>query len=298
MIDQIFSGTTSFLRQTLSIFMIGICFFFSACNSHNKAESYPSPKSYNLNKPYFYILPPELDEISGIVYYPKDKAVFAIHDERGWLYKIYLDKKVTIKKWKYAHGADFEDLVVVDSTFYALQSNGIIIAFRFISPDSITERSYQYTKGGKKEFEVLYPDPTRKKLIMVCKDCETDEKSRTSAIAFDNKQEKFLDSPAFVIDAGEIEKKLGKSMGKFKPSAAAINPLTGKLYIVSSVNKLLVITDMNGKIEEVYPLNSKLFKQPEGLAFTPAGDLLISNESADIGPANILLFKINESTRQ
>ena len=33
---------------------------------------------------------------------------------------------------------------------------------------------------------------------------------------------------------------------KFKPSAAAINPLTHELFILSSVNKVIVIADKNG----------------------------------------------------
>ena len=78
---------------------------------------------------------------------------------------------------------------------------------------------------------------------------------------------------------------------KFKPSAAAIHPLTGQLFILSSVNKVLVIADKNGVPEKVYNINSGLYKQPEGLAFTPEGHLLISNESGDTGAADILIFK-------
>jgi hypothetical protein len=55
----------------------------------------------------------------------------------------------------------------------------------------------------------------------------------------------------------------------------------------------LVVADRNGNPEKVYKINPKLYKQPEGLTFTPEGDLLISNESADIGAANILIFKYN-----
>src|SRR2546421_8348555 len=167
--DQILPGSIHLFRQTMLPFAIAIWFLSSACN-HDKVETFASPAGYNLNQPFIYKLPPELDEISGIVYYPKDKAVFAIHDERGWLYKIYLDKEVTIKKWKYAHGADFEELALVDSTFYALKSNGNIIAFKFITPNSLSERTYHLAKEGKNEFEILYPDSTRRKLIMICKD--------------------------------------------------------------------------------------------------------------------------------
>src|SRR5688572_4010164 len=57
-----------------------------------------SPKGYNLNQPSVLKLPPALDEISGIVYYPKDKSVLAINDEVGWLYKIFLKEDPDIQK--------------------------------------------------------------------------------------------------------------------------------------------------------------------------------------------------------
>jgi hypothetical protein len=38
-----------------------------------------------------------------------------------------------------------------------------------------------------------------------------------------------------------------------------------------------------------------LFKQPEGITFTPKGDMIISNEAADRGVAEILLFKYNKT---
>jgi hypothetical protein len=47
----------------------------------------------------------------------------------------------------------------------------------------------------------------------------------------------------------------------------------------------------------VYKINPKLYKQPEGLTFTSKGDLIISNESADIGAANILFFKYKSPTK-
>ncbi len=80
-------------------------------------------------------------------------------------------------------------------------------------------------------------------------------------------------------------------MLKFKPSAAAIHPVTKELYIISSVSSALAIADRDGKVKSAYSLDNKIFKQPEGLTFTPAGDMIVSNESAGIGSGNILIFK-------
>jgi len=213
------------------------------------------------------------------------------------LYKIYTENHRDIQKWKYSPGADFEDVALVDSTFFALRSNGTIVAFRFMKPDSPLVRSFKIPLKDRNEFETLYLDSAKQQLMMVCKNCEADKKT-TSVFGFDYKQMKFLDSAVFHVDEKEIEKKLGTKISKFKPSAGNINPKTGELYLISSVNKLLVIADRDGKVIDVFELDPGLFKQPEGLTFTPSGDLLISNESAKVGSATILLFKYNESPQK
>ena len=78
----------------------------------------------------------------------------------------------------------------------------------------------------------------------------------------------------------------------FKPSAATINPLTNELYILASVNKLLVVADRKGNVKDVYPLDPVTFNQPEGITFTPWGDLIISNEKGDEGSCYFFTFNI------
>ena len=282
-------------KAFVQMLLAGVLICMSSCSG--KRTIYPSPEGYNINKPFTTKLPSVLDEISGIVYYPKDKSLFAIHDEHGWLYKIHTENHHDIEKWKYSTGADYEDVTLADSTFFAMKSNGNIEALRFAKPDSPIVRSFKPPFKGKNEFETLYLDSVRQELLLICKDCQADKKE-TSVFGFDYKQMKFLDSAIFKIEEKDIEKKLGGRISKFKPSAANINPKTGDLFIIASVNKLLVVADRDGKVKDVFQLDPGLFKQPEGLTFTPQGDLLISNESAKVGSATILLFKYKESPRK
>jgi hypothetical protein len=256
-----------------------------------------SPPGYNLISPWLLKLPPALDEISGIAYYPKDKSILAIHDEFGWLYKVYLNEDQGIEKWKYSTGADFEDLVLVDSTFYVLESNGSIIRFKFITPDSIDREEFTFPTPGKNEFEILYRDLSMNRLILLCKDCEMDDKNSLTAFAFNLDSMGYEVNPAFVIDVRKIEDLMDEKKLRYKPSAAAIHPITKELYIISSVNKVLVIADLVGIPKKVYKINPKLFKQPEGLTFTSKGDMFVSNEHADIGAANILFFKYKNTAK-
>lgn len=264
---------------------------FGGCAQKKDAVSYPSPPGYDLTNPVVVHLRTHLDEISGITYYPKDSSIFAIDDEDGVLHKIYIRKQVQVKQWKFSSQGDYEDIVLHDSTFYALLSNGNIKTFTFLSKDSIKSADYTIPLQENNEFETLYFDSKFKKLILICKDCETDNRESTSAYAFDPVNQTFSDTPFFTINADDVADELGVDKLKFKPSAAAVHPLTKHLYIISAENKALVVANHYGKVKDVYELDPGLFKQPEGITFTSAGDLLISNESADAGAPNILIFK-------
>lgn len=267
----------------------------ASCRLLGKNDVSQSPPGYNLNSPIVIKLPLELDEISGVSFHDTDKSVFAINDERGWLYKIYPTNINKIEKWKFADGGDFEDVVLLDSIFYVLKSNGNIISFKFLSTDSLMLDEYSFPEKHGNEFETLYYDDQRRKIILICKDCDADKKKYLSTFTFDPWSMQYSDS-SFAVNVKPIAEMLNEKSVKFKPSAAAIHPLTGELYILSSVNKLLVVADRDGNPKNVYKLSSD-FKQPEGICFTRTGNMIISNEAAGIGVANIMVYFYNPVKR-
>ena len=111
-----------------------------------------------------------------------------------------------------------------------------------------------------------------------------------STRAFDVSSNTYTKGP-YTINVNTIDSSMKLKKIKFKPSAAAINPLTHELFILASVNKMLVIADTNGNVKHSYLLRPSIYKQPEGIAFTPSGTLLISNESDKTGSADILVIK-------
>ncbi len=277
------------IKQAGNCFCLIAVIFYISCSSQTQ---FASPKGYDLNKPVKVYLEAQLSEISGIVYYPKDTGVFAISDATGSLYKIFPDKNAMVQKWKFGKNQDYEDLQLHDSIFYILSSSGNIVSIKFVTADSLQTSEYQFPQN-KVEFETLYFDSTLNKLILICKDCKEDKKKEVSTFAFDILNHTYSDGP-YKIDADKIAAMLHEDKIKFKPSAAAINPLTHELFILSSVNKAIVIADKNGNVKEVDQLDPALYKQPEGIAFTPKGDLLISNESSKEGSADILVIKFKK----
>lgn len=274
------------MNRVISFCLI-LSLVFISCNQDR--TDYPGPPEYDLKKPFQYKLPLELDEISGVAFYAKDSSIFAINDEKGRLYKIGIGPGKQIDFWEFSEGADFEDLVRVDSTFYVLQSHGSIIRVNFRGNAIIPPRVFPFPFGVENEFEILYYDSSKAKLIMICKDCDADKKSSLTTYSFDPATEQFSDA-SFTISVDSIAASLNMKKFRFKPSAASINPVDSSLYIVSAINKLLVITDLNGRVKKAYHTNFGYFKQPEGITFTPWGTMIISNEAADIGVADILFF--------
>lgn len=267
-----------------------LSFLFIQCSSDTQPTIVKSPPGYNMKTTIQVKLPLELDEISGVAYYPVDSSIFAINDEKGWLYKIKKRGR-EIQRWKFSPGADFEDVVLLDSIFYVLQSNGNIMRLTFSEQNTVNVQQFYFDKSGQSvsEFEILYYDPVKQKMILICKDCELDKKKSLTTFSFDPHSGQYSDS-SFRIDVTKIAAAIGEEKIRFKPSAASINPKTGELFIISAINKLLVVADTNGQFKQAYKIDPGIFKQPEGLTFTPAGDLIISNEAADVGVADILFF--------
>jgi len=159
--------------------------------------------------------------------------------------------------------------------------------------EAIAKRTQE--KASIARFETLYYDARNDGMIMVCKQCADDKgKGYNTAYRFDMKTWEFDEAPFYRINIADIERLTGEDISLFKPSAAAIHPFEKRLYMLSAVNRLLVITDLDGKVQEAYNLKHTLFRQPEGISFAVNGDMYISNESADESSANILKFKYNQ----
>jgi len=274
-------------KRFLRLSVVSLLLFLLSCGNEKK-KNYPGPPGYDLNHPMVYKLPSLLDEISGLIFYQKDTCLFAIDDENGILFKIFLTTPVRIEQWNFSDGADYEDLSLVDSSFFVLKSKGKLERFSFGGRTITGFKKLDLPVTGANEFETMFFDQKKNKLFIICKECASDKKEKITGFSLDPYAEKI--DTSFSINAGPILQKL-KLDQKIKPSAASVNPVTGEIFMISSVSKVLIIFNPDFSLKQAYPISSKIFKQPEGLTFTQKGDLLISNESAESGSAEILLFK-------
>jgi DNA-binding beta-propeller fold protein YncE len=231
-----------------------------------------------------------MQEISGIQLFPDEHNIYAINDEQGKIFVIDLNTNKPYPTSKFDRSGDYEDLVHTPKGWIVLKSNGTLYLVHDILTDSVTSTEYPFLKGGKQEFESIYPDAASNSLMIVCKQCEEDKGQRaTSVYRFNLGTMQYDTVPAYRIDVKEIAKAADSDMKNFRPSAAAVHPIEKRVYMVDAINNLLVITDMSGKVQEAHHLKGRLYEQPEGISFAPNGDMYISNEAGD-GIADILKF--------
>jgi uncharacterized protein YjiK len=275
-------------------------FFFliliTGCTSEKKNKpEIKSPAGYTLENPVKIKLGEDLDEISGIIYDKSLGALIALNDEEGKLFKIYTDNRPPSNGYRFHKGGDYEDLCYDGKYWYAMRSNGNISKIRNPFTDSMSSEEFKFPLKGKFNFESIFHDPGKNRLVILCKECSnTDGKVLGYSFALDKSETDSI--PGFNLDLSGLSSNPLRKNELLKPSAAAFHPLTGDLFVIASVNSLLIIADANGKAKEAFILDKKLFKQPEGLSFSPEGDLFVSNEARN-GMANILQFKYSPVTK-
>lgn len=273
------------MKVTNTAILLYILLGWSLTGCSRQGKSFvPSLPGYPTDTRQTIVLDKELLEISGMYYLP-DTRIAAINDEDG---KIFLVNSSTgdFTVTKFGRKRDYEDVVVIDSFYYVLESNGNI--HRVPVAMANTEEEFEFPREKKIEFESLYYDPNIKQLVLVSKE-QRETKKGIITYTFSPDSLQFSGDILYEIRRKEIHEHLKDNNAEFKPSAAAIHPVLNKLFLVASVGKAMLQCSLDGKIEGAWQLNPVQFPQPEGLTFAPNGDMFISNEGAD-GKATILKF--------
>ncbi len=262
----------------------------SGCGSlSDQEETIPH---YQFDKPEKFNLPESLLEISGITFYDGNSdTIYAVQDEQGRVFRLAWDIKRQYNT-KFGKQGDYEDIAITKGQVIVLKSNGSIFRFPFTETfyeeaDEVQEWKKILPKG---EYEGMYADPATSLLYILCKKCRDDDpKKKVSGFILDA-GDSIFPAGQFSIDVDQIEKVAGKIKRGFRPSGLARNPITSEWFVISSVNKLLVVADSTWNIKQACKLNGNVFNQPEGIAFDKAGNLYISNEGDDLSEGNILKF--------
>lgn len=281
-----------------SLLSISALIILSVSGCKNKSEL--SPQDYELHLPHRIQLGKAMNEISGICFSEEDSSLLAVSDSKERVFEISLKSK---KLKNYTDkvvdaGSDVEDVVKKDNTIFLLKSNGELVEVPLGKDDTTGVKTYSLGLAGANDFETVYYDPTAGGLVLICKTCVQEKgKGVSTTYRFDLRTRSFDSSAFFTISKAQIKKLLKRNDAQFDPSAAAIHPVSKRVFILSSAGNLLVITDNRGQVVEAYELNPNDFPQAEGIAFAPNGDMYIANEGKN-GKPTLLRFTYGPNKRK
>lgn len=258
---------------------------------------------YDLNKPKStFILPDTLREISGITRID-DNTIACIQDENGILFIYDITKNSIKEQYKFNIDGDYEGITRVNNSIYILRSDGVLFEI-----NDYKNKEYKLLKfitgipSGNNEGLCYDEDDNRLLIASKGKINESDKyKNLRTIYSFDLDTKKLSHQPVLSFNVREIEnyaKKLNIHLPskinnkgelqeqtlKLNTSEIAIHPFSKKLYLLSAVDHLLFVFDMDGTIEDMVSLDPRLFRKAEGITFLTNGDMLISNEAKGMKP--------------
>lgn len=240
-------------------------------------------------------LPKILSEVSGIAFMGDDEFA-CVQDENGQIF-IYNIKKGTItESIKFAGPGDYEGLALVGEDAYIIRSDGHIFEVKKFRSANRQVNEFNTTLTAAHNVEGLCFDGNKNRLLIAIKDKEPGNKNYKGIYEFNLESKKFNEEPVYKINLSdkifsEIREKGDKL---FMPSSINIHPETGELFILEAVNPKILIINHQGVMKELYHLDPKIFRQPEGLTFDSTGGMYISNEGKNV-PGNILKIELNRN---
>ena len=269
---------------------------------------------YDLDNPdKKYFLPVELNEISGLQYYMEDQLI-CVQDESAKIYVLNMDNGRITDKFDFGKSGDYEDIALVGETVYVLRSDGRIFEVKNFNKKSIKTKEHNTPLSGKNDAEGLTYDKSINSLLIACKGSPSIDKDKPykgykATYQYDLDEMKLKKKPFLLIDVeksdayqntdllrklnlkGEKKLKLPLRIAGFQPSAIGIHPLHDEIYIISGVSKMLLILNRQGEVMDIQELSLRVFIQPEGICFSPSGDMFISSEGQG-GVGHILRFNL------
>lgn len=251
-----------------------------------------------------------LEEISGLAVLD-DGTLAAVQDEDGILYILDSSSAEILDERTFGPSGDYEALAIGAGRLFILESGGTLFQFDDWTGSTIEGSEIDLDLPRGCDAEGLRYDPEDDRLLVSCKeDPGPDLEQQKAIFAFDTEGRLLSEQPVYVLDPDAftisvedhpvneaVRSALSErvDLSGFKPSELAVHPLSGELFVLSSVREAVLSMGRDGVVTGVWKLPETLLDQPEGMDFLPSGDLFISSEAADRKRAVLLRFNYRAS---
>ena len=198
-------------------------------------------------------------------------------DERGQVYEIDFATHVVKKRMAYGNptiNGDFEGIAVLHDVLYLITSDGDLYARPIDAADRDPDYEQFKTGLGKRcEIEGLTEDPSRDRLLVLCKDARKKKlRKRLTVFAWSPETEDTHEVVSIKLKDANIE--------ELHPSALAFAPGSRDILVVLAARQLAwVEIDLDETLRRAgrLPAGSNHL-QAEGLTFDDAGRIYIADE--------------------
>jgi uncharacterized protein YjiK len=239
-----------------------------------------------------WLLPPGLQEISGLAL-TKDNRLLVHDDELGQVSEIDYRRGVLVKRFSLGKGiaGDFEGIAVANDALFMITGKGKL--YEFAEGANGTRVEFTVHDTGLEEecaFEGVAFEPATNSLLLSCK-IVLNKELRDALVIY---RWSLADSTS--TRASRLVVPLAAIIGEHKwknvqPGDITVDPLTGNYVLVASASndKALIAITPAGAVVFARQLGTR-HHQPEGIAISKDGMLIVSDEAA-APPAIITLYR-------
>lgn len=224
-------------------------------------------------------LPNRLNEISGLALTADDR-LFAIADEAAIVYELDIDKGFLKKAFALGspvERGDFEGIAIAGERFFLITSDGEIFeTTEGRDGEQMDYASYATGLGKRCEIEGLVTGRAGDRLLIACKEARGED-GVLAIFAWSIDERRLLDDAPLELPLREIVRRIGKR--HFNPSGIELASGSGNLLLVAARQRALAELRPDGSLVAAMrlPLVQR-HHQPEGIALTRDGRLLIADE--------------------
>jgi uncharacterized protein YjiK len=239
-----------------------------------------------------WVLPQALREISGLAL-TKDGRLLVHGDEVGQVWEVDYRRGILVKQFSLGDRVvkgDFEGITIANDVLFMLASNGKLYEFREGANGAhVAYKVHDTNLKAQCEFEGVAFDPVINALLLACK--HVHDKQIRGAMVIYRWSLVARDSASRLTQMiVPVDSVLSKNGWKnLNPSDITIDPFTGNYVIIASLERALISITPAGALVFVRPLPAS-HPQPEGVAITKDGILLVSDEGGQ-GSGIITLYK-------
>ncbi|HUQ67505.1 MAG TPA: SdiA-regulated domain-containing protein [Flavitalea sp.] len=240
----------------------------------------------------FWKLPPLLKNISAIDFISRGKLA-CLQDEVGSIFILNLGTDKIENEIVFGPPGDYEGLVLIKNNAYVACGDGRIMEIQNYNSEKPVVKEYGTHLTSTENVNGVCYDKKNRRLLVSIRRTEDANQLYKDIYSFDLVSKRMPVKPVLRIDLtdtafGNLSAKNVQTV--FQPSDLHIHPGNGMLYIIDGTRTQILRMKLSGDIRDLTELDKEKIIQPEGITFTPSGELFIASKGLKDEPG--MLFSV------